>query len=192
VPENDPMTMVNGAFSQWKTNLYRIGVDQPLVIGGLSQPFRQSRDGGQQADTPANFCANMLDSQTAFLAANAARFEKVSSPVPSAGNSLLTFMAARLSASFASLHCAEYGLKNTVRLSTDTDGVATAASFRLKTQAPKSQASTPSPAVAASPWPVPTVSQSPRPRPTSSAGNGGGSGSGSGQGDAPFPWWDLP
>ena len=40
VPENDPMTLVNGAFSQQKTNRYRTSVDQPAVMRA------------QTADTP--------------------------------------------------------------------------------------------------------------------------------------------
>ncbi|MGH3256353.1 MAG: hypothetical protein ACRDOU_13335 [Streptosporangiaceae bacterium] len=147
VPLNDPMTLVNGQLSQWKTNLYRIGVGQPLVIGGTQEPFNQSLDGGQQADTPANFCANMLNTQSAFIAANQARFTATASPVPAMGNNLFTFMAARLSASFTNLGCAGFGLKNTVNLGLDAQGVATSATFSLAPQAPDAPAAsaTPSP-----------------------------------------------
>jgi hypothetical protein len=141
VPENDPMTLVNGQLSQWKTDLYRIGVGQPLVIGGTQEPFSQSLDGGQQADTPANFCANMLNIQSAFIAANQARFTATASPVPAMGNSLFTFMAARLSASFTNLGCAAFGLHNTVSLGLDGQGVAISATFSLARQAPGAQAS---------------------------------------------------
>ncbi len=48
VPLNDPMTEVNGEQSTMKTNVYRIGVDQPLVSPA------------QTADTPANYCKNMI------------------------------------------------------------------------------------------------------------------------------------
>ena len=136
VPENDPMTLVNGSVSAPKTNLYRLGVGQPLVIGGLGQPFGDSRAGGQQADTPANFCANMLNLQTAFIAANQARFSASPSPVPATGNNLFTFMAARLSASFANLGCGNFGLRNTVTVTQDAQGVATAAAFSLVPQVP--------------------------------------------------------
>ena len=136
VPENDPMTLVNGSLSRPKTNLYRLGVGQPLVIGGLGQPFGDSRAGGQQADTPANFCANMLNLQTAFVAADQARFSASPSPVPATGNNLFTFMAARLSASFANLGCGNFGLKNTVTLTQDGQGVAVAAAFSLVPQVP--------------------------------------------------------
>lgn len=136
VPENDPMTTVNGALSRPKTNLYRLGVGQPLVTGAGHEPFGDSRAGGQQADTPANFCANMLNIQTAFIAANRSRFSADPSPVPATGNNLFTFMAARLSASFTNLGCDAFGLHNTVSLTQGTRGVATAATFSLVPQAP--------------------------------------------------------
>jgi len=151
VPENDPMTLVNGQLSQWKTDLYRMGVGQPLVIGGTQQPFNQSLDGGQQADTPANFCANMLNIQSAFIAANQARFTATASPVPATGNNLFTFMAARLSASFTNLGCAGFGLRNTVSLGLDGQGVAISATVSLARQAPD----TPAPSATPSPNAVP-------------------------------------
>jgi len=95
VPENDPMTMVNGAVSAPKTNLYRLGVGQPLVIGMNNEPFGDMEARGQQADTPANFCANMINLQTAFIAASQERFSASPSPVPGTGSNLFTFMAAR-------------------------------------------------------------------------------------------------
>jgi hypothetical protein len=136
VPENDPMTTVNGAISMPKTNLYRLGVGQPLVIGGPDQPFRDVNAGGQQADTPANFCASMLNAQTAFIAANAGRFSKRPSPVPAAGDNLFTFLAARLSASFTNLGCQAFGLHNPVSVSLNADGIAVAAAFSLVKQTP--------------------------------------------------------
>jgi hypothetical protein len=147
VPENDPMTLVNGQFSQWKTDLYRMGVGQVLVSGGTQEPFNQSLDGGQQADTPANFCANMLNIQSAFLADNQARFTATASPVPAMGNNLYTFMAARLSASFTNLGCAGFGLRNTVNLGLDGQGVAVSATFSLTQQAPAATAPSASPTV---------------------------------------------
>jgi hypothetical protein len=154
VPENDPMTLVNGKPSQWKTDLYRMGVGQPQVIGGTNLPFGQPGLGGQLADTPVNFCTNMLNIQSAFIAANQARFGAVASPVPAMGNSLFTFMAARLSASFTNLGCGGFGLRNTVSLSLDGQGVAIAATLSLVRQAPRAAATsgTPAPAPSASPF----------------------------------------
>jgi hypothetical protein len=136
VPENDPMTTINGALSRPKTNLYRLGVGQPLVTGASNEPFGDSRASGQQADTPANFCASLLNVQTAFVAANTDRFSKSPSPVPAAGSNLFTFLAARLSASFTNLGCQAFGLHNTVSVSLNAHGVAVAAAFSLVPQTP--------------------------------------------------------
>jgi len=139
VPENDPMVLVNGQFSAWKTDLYRLGVDQPLA-------------GWQRASSPADYCASMLNIQTPFIAANARRFAGVASPVPATGNNLFTFLAARLSASFTNLDCAKFGLRNTVNLSTDPNGVAVAATFNLTVQLPGvAPATTPSASATAVP-----------------------------------------
>jgi hypothetical protein len=151
VPENDPMTLVNGQLSQWKTNLYRMGVGQPLANSDLQEPFNQSLDGGQQADTPANFCANMLNIQSAFIAASQARFTATASPVPATGSNLFTFMAARLSASFTNLGCAGFGLRNTVNLGLDAQGVATSATLSLVRQAPDAPAAPAAPSPSAVP-----------------------------------------
>ena len=151
VPENDPMTLVNGSPSRPKTNLYRLGVGQPLVEGG----HWDWRAAGPQADTPASFCANMLNIQTAFIAASQSRFSASPSPVPATGSNLFTFLAARLSASFANLGCATFGLKNTVSLTQDARGVAVAAAFRLVPQAPAGQTQQPTPTPGA-PFPSPS------------------------------------
>jgi hypothetical protein len=136
VPENDPMTMLGGAVSTAKTDQYRIGVGQPLVSAAPGRTFLAYRSGGQQADTPASFCANMLNIQTSFIAANQARFSASASPVPATGTNLFTFMAARLSASFANLGCGAFGLRNTVSLSLDDQGAAVGATLSLVRQVP--------------------------------------------------------
>jgi hypothetical protein len=143
VPENDPMTLLGGQLSAAKTDLYRIGVGQPLVRTGTG------RTSAQQADTPANFCANMLNIQTAFIAADQQRFSVHASPDPAAGTSLFTFMAARLSASFANLGCAAFGLRNTVNLHLDDQGVAAAATLSLIRQRPAAPNPQPAPSL---PW----------------------------------------
>jgi len=148
------MTMVNGAISRPKANLYRLGVGQPLVAGVFNEPFGDQRAGGQQADTPANFCANLLNVQTAFIAANQQRFSASPSPVAATGNNLFTFLAARLSASFTNLGCQAFGLHDPVSVGTDANGVAVAAAFSLVPQTP----STPSQQAQAAPTAQPAPS----------------------------------
>jgi hypothetical protein len=121
VPENDPMTMINGEFSFVKTTVFRLGAGQPFDT--------------PQADTPANFCANMLNIETAFLAKNSTPFFAKISPVRTIGDNLFSYLASRLSASYRNLSCASYGLKNTVQL-TMSAGVATGAILTLTAQQP--------------------------------------------------------
>ena len=136
VPENDPMTMTGDGLSADKTDLYRLGVGQPLLPAGQVESVPLPGPGRQQADTPADFCANMLSIQTAFIAANQARFAAAPSPVPLTGSNLFTFMAARLSASFANLGCAGFNLHNTVGLTTSARGIAVAATLDPGQQEP--------------------------------------------------------
>jgi hypothetical protein len=192
VPENDPMTMTAAGLSADKTDLYRIGVGQPLVPADQAAGIQIIGPGGQQADTPANFCANMLNIQTAFIAANRARFAAIASPVPLTGSNLFTFMAARLSASFGNLGCAGFNLQNTVNLTTGARGIAVAATLDLRQQqaaiAPAAAAAapatpTPDPSRSSFPWgPTPTTSPSPNPSqpwaPWTPWGSGEGGGSG--------------
>ncbi|MGE5134378.1 MAG: hypothetical protein ACM32E_15930 [Gemmatimonadota bacterium] len=123
VPENDPMVLVNNAFSAQKTNLYRSNVGQPPISRG-----------NNRADSPANYCANMLNLQAAFLNANQAALATGASPVPAVGNNLFTFLANRLNMSFTNLNCQNFGLKNPVTVTLDGNGVATAATFSTAPQ----------------------------------------------------------
>ena len=123
VPENDEMVLVNNAFNATKTNLYRSNVGQPAINNANSQ-----------ADSPANFCQNMVNIQTPFLANNQAVLATDTSPVPGTGNNLLTFMANRLNMSFTNLNCQNFGLKNPVTVTLDGNGAAIAAQFNTTPQ----------------------------------------------------------
>ena len=118
VPLNDPMTQVNGESSTMKTNMFRIGVDQPLVSPA------------QLADTPANYCKNMIQVGEARISADEKQFSAFATPVPDTGNNLFTFLAARLSASWGNLGCgALLNAPDPVNVTVDANGVATAATF---------------------------------------------------------------
>jgi len=118
VPANDEMALVGSSFSVAKTDLYRSNVGQPAISA------RNNR-----TSSPAKFCQNMINIQTPFLNANQTVLASQPSPVPAVGTNLLTFMANRLSMSFANLNCQDFGLKNPVTVTLDNDGVATAATF---------------------------------------------------------------
>ncbi len=123
VPENDEMTLVNNAFSATKTNLYRAQVGQAPVSAA-----------NDAADSPANYCQNMVNVQTPFLNANQTLLATGTSPVPAVGNNLLTFLANRLNMSFTNLNCQNFGLTNPVTVTLDGNGVATAATFNTAQQ----------------------------------------------------------
>jgi hypothetical protein len=118
VPENDPMVLVGNGFSATKTNHYRSMVGQPAISAG-----------NNAADSPANFCRNMINIQTRFLSNNEALLATGPSPVPSVGDNLLTFMANRLVMSYANLNCKNFGLANQVKVTLNGNGVATSATF---------------------------------------------------------------
>ena len=118
------MTLVNNAFSQQKTNRYRSSLGQPLIMAS-----------NNVADSPANYCQNMVDIQTPpFLAANQAVLALGTSPVPAIGNNLFTFMANRLNMSFTNLNCQNFGLTNPVTVTLDGNGAAIAATFNTAQQ----------------------------------------------------------
>ena len=123
VPENDEMVLVNDAFSVQKTDLYRAEIGQLPVSAATDA-----------TSSPASFCQNMVNIQTPFLAASQSALAAGGSPVPAVGDNLLTFMANRLSMSFANLSCQTYGLTDPVTVTLDANGVATAATFNTAQQ----------------------------------------------------------
>ena len=131
VPENDEMTLVNNAFSATKTNLYRSNVGQPPISNA-----------NNAADSPANYCQNMVNVQTPFLANNQTLLAGGATPVPGTGNNLLTFMANRLNMSFTNLNCQNFGLKNPVTVTLDGNGAAIAATFSTAQQTATNAAAT--------------------------------------------------
>ena len=123
VPENDEMTLVNNAFSATKTNLYRSNLGQTPISAA-----------NNAADGPANYCQNMVNIQTPFLAANQTVLATGTSPVPAIGNNLFTFLANRLNMSFTNLNCQNFGLTNPVTVTLDGNGAAVAATFNTAQQ----------------------------------------------------------
>lgn len=83
VPSNDPMVMVGGQHSLRQINRYRAGVDQPRATG-LSD-----------ASTRA-YCRNLVRIAPDRLLTDKQLFLGQPSPVPAIGDSLYTFLAARL------------------------------------------------------------------------------------------------
>ena len=123
VPESDEMVLVNNAFNAQKTNLYRSNVGQAPISNA-----------NNLADSPANYCVNMVNVQTPFLNNNQALLATGGSPVPAVGTNLLTFLANRLNMSFTNLNCQNFGLTNPVTVTLNGNAVATAATFNVTPQ----------------------------------------------------------
>ncbi|HEX2808408.1 MAG TPA: hypothetical protein VHN80_19775, partial [Kineosporiaceae bacterium] len=119
VPLNDPMTLVGDARSPAKTDLFRAGVDQPPLGGG---------DNG----SPAAYCRGVFNDphgiQRVFNAQ--AVYAAGRSPNADTGTNLFTFLASRASDAFGLLGCdAALNQKNPITLTTNGDGVVSAATF---------------------------------------------------------------
>jgi hypothetical protein len=123
LPVNNPQLLVGGQFSLAKTNLYRAETDMPLL------PLNTNLE-----RNAAMYCQNMINIATPRLKLDAPMETGTASPVPDLGDNLATFLAARLSGSFDNLNCKNYGLTNPVTLTTDANGVATAATFNTTPQ----------------------------------------------------------
>jgi len=85
-------------------------------------------------DSPANYCQNMVNIQTPFLAANQAVLATGPSPVPAVGENLFTFLANRLLMSFDNLGCKSFGLTNPVTVVLDGAGATTSATINTTPQ----------------------------------------------------------
>ncbi len=125
VPENDEMVVdANANLDPAKTNLYREEIGQA--------PVNAQND---RTSSPVNFCQNMVNIQTPFLAANQTLLATGASPVPTVGENLLTFMANRLNMSFTNLGCQNFGLTNPVTVVLDGGGAAMSATYNTTPQA---------------------------------------------------------
>ena len=131
VPPNDEMTLVGGAMSITKTNVYRSLVDQPLLAANTTA-----------ATVAASYCQNMTNIAPARNNLDMAKDAAFGTPVATVGNNLATFLGNRLSMSFVNLGCATYGLTNPVTVTLDGNGVATAVTYNLAQQTAKGAATT--------------------------------------------------
>jgi len=119
VPENDEMVLgLGGSWDAAKTDLYRAEIGQAPVDSQTNA-----------SSSPQMFCQNLVNIQTPFIAANEKIFEAAASPVPTVGDTLYTFLAARLASSFDNLNCANFGLHQTVMTVNNGAGAATQATL---------------------------------------------------------------
>jgi hypothetical protein len=117
VPLNDPMTTVNNNPSLAKTNLYRLGVDQPPA-------FNNKQASG------TTYCQNLVQTGMPRLELDEPLTMNAPSPDAGAANNLFTFLAQRFQASYALLNCPQLlNMPNPVATQTDANGVVIAATF---------------------------------------------------------------
>jgi hypothetical protein len=124
VPENDEMVLNNaGDFDAAKDNLYRSEIGEAPISAA-----------NNATSSPANYCQNMVNIQTPFLAANQTLLATGTSPVAGVGTNLLTFLANRENMSFTDLNCGNFGLTNPVTVTLNGAGAAIAATFNTTPQ----------------------------------------------------------
>ncbi len=135
VPPNDPMTVAgNGATSIAKTNLYRVGVDQPPV--------------NRATDTGAAYCNQMAKGGLARLARDQRFTAAAPSPDPGVAADLNGFLLARLNDSWGNLGCPALTHRATPA---DAVGAATAVATAVPTTAPTTAPTTPTPTATPNP-----------------------------------------
>jgi hypothetical protein len=125
VPLGDPMTLVDNTPNTAKTDLYRMGVDQPAV--------GTSGDG-----STVTYCQNLLRIAPQRLVTDAPLTGAANSPDPAAANSLFTFMAQRFQTTFegplgTGLQCAAAN-QGPVQAQKNANGVAISATITLNGQ----------------------------------------------------------
>ncbi len=119
VPSGDPMTLLGNDRSLTKTNLYRMGVDQPAATS-LDQTSTKT------------YCQNLLTVGVPRLKLDEPFTIQQATPDPAAANNLFTFLAQRFNATWSAngLNCKGLLDKNSpIKVKTDDNGVAVSASF---------------------------------------------------------------
>jgi hypothetical protein len=123
VPPNDEMTLVGGAMSVAKTNVYRSLVDQPLLPANTNA-----------AQVAAAYCQNMTNMAPARNQLDMTREAAFGTPVAAVGSTLATFLGNRLAMSFANLGCNNFTLTSPVAVTVDGNQVATAVAYKVAQQ----------------------------------------------------------
>ncbi|MFJ9539795.1 hypothetical protein ACIRPX_21335 [Streptomyces sp. NPDC101225] len=113
VPQNDPMTLLDGRTSVRKTNAYRAGVGMPRIGAG--------RDGDGAA-----YCTSLFGDPAGIqrVFKDKALFTTAPSPDPGTAPNLFAFLAARANQTFTNLGCDRLlHVGNPVELTTDGNGL---------------------------------------------------------------------
>lgn len=118
VPLTDPMTLNNNDQSLKKTNLYRLGVDQPMAATA-------------QDASGKTYCQQLAKTGLPRLVKDKQLTIHAPTPDAQAANSLFMFLAQRFNASYTNLNCQKL-LKapNPVTIKLDKKGIAVTAEFK--------------------------------------------------------------
>ena len=123
LPVNNPQLLVGGQFSVTKTNLYRIETDQPLLGFGANLDRNAASTARTWSTSPRP-------------GSSWTRPWKPAPPRPSRtwATTWRPSWPPGCAGSFDNLNCKNYGLTNPVTLTTDANGVATAATYNTTPQ----------------------------------------------------------
>jgi hypothetical protein len=136
VPAGDPMVLVNGQPNLQKLNLYRLGVNQP-VVHSLAQA------------STVNYCRNLIRIAPPRLLFDAPLTLRQPSPDPAVATNLFAFLAARFNTTWGpgGLNCMGLlNLASPIVLITNAQGIATNATINGVT--PPTPSITPTPTAA--------------------------------------------
>jgi hypothetical protein len=157
IPTNDPMVLVNDKASLQKTNLYRLGVDQPALSDAAA------------AATGPDYCKELATVGIPRIQADKNLTAKAKTPDAGAASNLYTFLGARFAGSWDELNCANLiKVPNPVKLTTNADGVVTAVTFAAVNIPPGGGGTTPTTAPT-KPTVTPTTAAPTKPAPTTAA-----------------------
>jgi hypothetical protein len=130
VPAGDEMVLVNNNPSLTKVNAYRLGVDQTpaLTLNNVAGATALSANTIQ-------YCVNIINTGVPRILLDQQFTMNAASPAPATANNLFTFLATRLQATLGAggLNCTGLlNINNPVTLTTDGNGVTTAATIVAK------------------------------------------------------------
>jgi hypothetical protein len=156
VPLNDPMVQENGKQNRRKTNLYRVGVDQPQL-------------GGAANGDPKAYCTSL-----ATVGAQRIKLDQpftVKAASPQDGQNLFDFLSQRLTASLTNLGCAQAAPTMSAP-ATPSSSASTSASPSTGTTATATATATAKPSTTAKPTGAASGSATPSGVPSTTAGAG--------------------
>jgi hypothetical protein len=123
VPSGDPMVLMNGRINVNKVNMYRLGVDQPMVAQGQTTTTSNTRQ----------YCQNLLATAPQRMLLDAPLTRVRPSPDPAAANTLFTFLAQRFVFTYEGngLNCMKLLRQpDPIKVKTDGNGVAIDATIK--------------------------------------------------------------